>query len=298
MELRCLPETRLLLWRRSIALFHEFTKAHWVGPFREAGYVGPDPAHSPYIISRIVLDHAAKELQPDLISTSRDSWSVLELTTHPESKEADLQKYSKINPKSLLNYGLTAPQHSPNLFSVRFSSAADGAFAQLLLANTFDAVNLQYVIDNRLRALLEAAKGRDMTMVPEIPIAFLPESSASELRSGLVDIVMQLFKPGHPRLSAAEMVDLGLERISSCVSNEDKHNLATKVEEQLYGLVNKKNGLLKDDLVAESGCFGVVDSVQWHPKTLERIERSLRTWASAEPRGVVRPLDSPVTADS
>src|ERR1700691_217525 len=208
---RCLSSSRLLLWRRAIYLFDETARGHWQGPFATAGYRWPLPDHPPYIVSRRVLDFEGHDLTPDIVSASSQHWAVLELTLHPSSKAADMAKYARINPGSFSNYGLNCPKVEPDLIVGRIGPFDDGPYAQVLLGPTLHTERIADIKDPLLREALRAAEGTDLAHIPEIPVAFLPESRGPELRQGLVDLVMALFRPERPAVSPAEFVERCLE---------------------------------------------------------------------------------------
>lgn len=288
---RCLSDDRLLLWRRTIYLFHEFKSANWSGPFHRAGFRGRFPNRGSYIVGRKVLNHNAQELEPDIVTVGPRSWVVLDLTLFDDSKAEALAKYARIDPSSLGNHGVTGVQGSPIVFSVRLVPLDDGGFPQILVGDKLDFRNLELVGDPILRAELEGAAGSDLLNIPEIPVALLPESRPREIRLALIDIVMQLFSPARPTFSVNRIVEIGLERLSDCVSNDAKRDLGRKVDKEMLTLVRGSNALLGQDLERTDEGYRARGGVTWHPTTLERKKRALLTWASQAPTGKVLPLD-------
>ncbi len=273
-----MPDSRLELWRRSIALFHEFKTAHWTGPFFLSGYKASHPSLPSYVVCRNFLDGGGRSCKPDIVSSSAGSWSVIELTLDDSSKEQDLNRYSGIPSNQLGNYGLVGPRTSPVVFSARLSQKDDGPFPSLILADTMSTHNLSLVNDTTLRTSLERAQGLSLLHVPEIPISFVPESQPWEIRVGLVDFIMKVFEPGSQGLKITDIVDQGLDRLSSAVSVTDKEKLAKLIEAELRGLLTSKWGL-HEDLVLKEGLLKVANDLSWHPRSLERVQRSIRAWA-------------------
>jgi hypothetical protein len=99
---------------------------------------------------------------------------------------------------------------------------------------------------------------------------------------------MQLFEPGCPGKSLAQIVDEGLERLSDNTSMTARVKLKDRVR-------NEMNSLMKDALKGylaleeNDGIYRCTDKFRRHPKTMERIALALRDWAGIGPQ---KTLDS------
>jgi hypothetical protein len=290
MGLRCLPEPRITLWRRAIALFHEFKSAHWTGPFFKAGYRPPLPSLPTYVVCRPFLDGSGRTCEPDIVSACPRSWSVLELTSDPSTKEADLTRYAKMPSTNLTNYGLVGPSSEPIVFSARYSPVDDGPFPSIILGDSLATRNLELVPDSELHDALQGSENVALTRVPEVPFSFVPESQPAELRVGLVDFVMAAFQPGSSGIRVTDMVEQGLERLSGCVSPTAKERLGRAIESELRSLLAGEWGL-QSDLSLKDGVLRAKEGFTRHPKSLDRLQRLLRAWASKTAGPRTTPLD-------
>ncbi len=142
-------------------------------------------------------------------------------------------------------------------------------------------VNEGAIADPDLADALRLTVGKTLTDFPQIPFAFVPESQPAEIRRGLVDFVMSVFKPGSHGVETKEIVNQGLERLSGCVSVTAKAKLKGIVETELRNLLSGDYGL-REDLQFSEGRLSARDGFTWHPKRLERVQRALRTWSGAE----------------
>ena len=79
MEWKFLPEPdyRIVLWRNTIQLFHEYRRLNFVGPFKAAGFN--------YVVDRPFLTRQGEKRQPDIVASGETGWLVLELTTDQKS---------------------------------------------------------------------------------------------------------------------------------------------------------------------------------------------------------------------
>jgi hypothetical protein len=104
-----------------------------------------------------------------------------------------------------------------------------------------------------------------------------------EIRRGLIDIVMHLFKPGSDGKSLINIVDEGLERLSGTVSVAAKSKLRDSVKREMDGLLKGAlNGYLLYDEI--DGVYISTDKFKPHPKTMERIALALKDWAGIGPQ--------------
>ena len=104
-----------------------------------------------------------------------------------------------------------------------------------------------------------------------------------EIRRGLIDIVMHLFKPGSEGKGLINIVDEGLERLSETVSVPAKSKLKDSVKREMDGLL--KGALMGYLFYDEEDCvYKSTDKFKPHPKTMERIALALRDWAGIGPQ--------------
>lgn len=263
---------RLELWRRSIYLFHRTVKRGWIGPFLAAGY-------QRYKIGPMLLDNDGRQLTPDIVTANSDYWAAIDLTLRPDSKESQLLSYRGVRTATLRNHELPSPPGGPVLAVARAAPVDDGSIPVLVLGRTFSVLKPEAIPDSRLQAALRNTVGADLARLPEIPITIVPEiRNRAELRRGISPILMLLFSPSRPTFSAAEIVDLGLERLSDRVSITDKLSLIDKVKQELQGIARVPDGELSSDIEVVDGAYRARNAPPHHQKTLERIGRVLTKW--------------------
>ena len=110
MELKYLTErdSRIVLWRNTIQLFHEYKRPKFIGPFKAAEFN--------YRIESLFTDSTnGKPLKPDIVASSKSGWFVLELTESPNSKKPKLESYDAIDPRDLSQYGLITHSKKPDI---------------------------------------------------------------------------------------------------------------------------------------------------------------------------------------
>jgi hypothetical protein len=241
-----------------------------------------------YVIEPLLLNRNLEESTPDIVASGESGWLIIELTLNSGSKELKLKKYLSIDSRYLTQHGLHAQKAPPEVISSRLSFINDGPYGQLVVKDKLEFMKSEHIINHELRDALIATRGVDIRRLPSIPIVFLPEMRADEIRIGLIDTVMQLFKPRCEGKSLEKIVDEGLERLSGSVSITAKRNLANKVRDEMRSLVKDTlNGyLILDD---NDGVYKSTDKFKRHPKTMERIALALRDWAGVGPQ---KTLDS------
>lgn len=241
-----------------------------------------------YVIEPLLLNKKLEDSTPDIVASGESGWLIIELTLNSGSKEPKLKKYLSIDPRYLTQHDLYAQNAPPDVISSRLSFIDDGSYGQLVVNDKLEVVKEEHIINQQLRNSLIAMRGNDLKRLPSIPIAFLPEMRADEIRIGLIDIVMQLFKPGCEGKGLAHIVDEGLERLSDSVSITARVRLRDKVKTEMNALVK---GVLRGYLIFDGneGVYKSTDKFKRHPKTMERIALALRDWAGIGPQ---KTLDS------
>ncbi len=230
----------------------------------------------------------AEDRTPDLVGSGKSGWLVVEITTQPGSKEPNLRSYMSIDPRYLAQYGLRTHDAQPDVLSSRLSFVDDGNYCQLIVRDRLEVIKEDCVINKSLRSELIESRGVDLTRLPGIAITLLPEMRPLEIRRGLLDLVMQIFKPGSGGKKLMQLVDEGLERLSESVSIPARSRLRDSVKREMDGLAK---GALKDYLYfneAES-VYKPTDKFKQHPKTMERIALILRDWAGIGPQKTLEP---------
>ena len=239
-----------------------------------------------YLIEPRFLTKKGEDRTPDIVASGKDDWLVLEITTQPGSKEPNLRSYMSIDPRYLTQHGLIAHDGQPDVMSSRLSFVDDGPHCQLILKDHLDVIKPEHIYNQSLRDALINSQGKDLTRLPGIAITLLPEMRSLEIRRGLIDIVMHLFKPGSEGKSLIDIVDEGLERLSLTVSVPAKSRLKDNVNREMNGLIKGAlNGFLIYD--KEHNVYKSTDKFKPHPKTMERISLALKEWAGIGPQSTL-----------
>ena len=208
-------ESRIVLWRNTIQLFHEYRKVNFIGPFKKVGY--------DYVVDRYFQSRMGEERNPDIVASGESGWAVIELTTSGNSKKEALAKYEKIDPRDLPQYGLYGHDGEPDVISSRLSPVDDGPFCRMLVDKNILVDKVEKIRNDSIRTALIEVDGKDISRLPEIPISLLPEMKYKrDIRRGLIDIIMKLFEPGRNSVTLVEIVDEGLERIKNRIGPRDR----------------------------------------------------------------------------
>ena len=209
MGLRCLPETdnRIVLWRNTIQLFHKQVRVNFTGPFFASGFTN-------YRVESPLSERdTGKQRIPDIFACGPNGWLVIELTCNDESKKGQLDADKNLEPRSLSQYGCTAYPALPDTMSSRLAFNNDAGHCQIVVKDSFDVKQEQFIQDASLRTALTAMRGQNMTRLPEIPFSLVPEMKHFEIRRGLIDIVLQLFDAKSPGKTPMQICEDGLERL-------------------------------------------------------------------------------------
>lgn len=268
-----MPEigSRLELWRRAIYLFHRAVGANWIGPLLASRYAD-------YVIGPAFFDDSGGRYEPDIVASNGTSWLVLDLTENPASKAPKFDKYRRLNPRYLHDYGLLRASGEPVVFSVRPMESYDGAYPQVVLGDRLHLINPSAIGDSALRKSLLQAEGSELRKLPELPFTLVPESKGLEVRKALAPYVMKMFEPARPSVSAMQLVDLGLERLSDHISTQSRTSLVTKVKAELETLlVSPRNKRLWGLERTEDG-YRASELPSYTAQTLSKVEAEIREW--------------------
>ncbi len=273
-------ENRIVLWRNTIQLFHQHNRPKFVGPFKAA--------NMSYLVEALFWTKKAEDRTPDIVASGKSGWLVLEITTQQGSKEPNLRSYLSIDPRYLSQQSLLAHEGQPDVMSSRLSFVDDGPYCQLIVRDHLDVIKAEHIYNQSLRDALIKSQGSDLRRLPGIAITLLPEMRSQEIRSGLIDIVMHLFRPGSEGKSLVNIVDEGLERLSETISVPAKSKLRDSVKREMDGLLK---GALDEYLFYDEidSVYKSTDKFKPHPKTMERIALALKDWAGIGPQ---KTLDS------
>jgi hypothetical protein len=266
------PLPRLILWRNTIQLFHQYRRPSFIGPFKEIDF----QYHiEPYLLTT----EGGEEKEPDIIASGESGWLVLELTNNPSSKKPKLDSYKLLDPRNLTIYGLRSHERSciPDIICSRLTSVDDGDYCQILVKDILSINKEENLLNFQLKNAMLKAKDADLTKLPEIPISLIPEMNKSpkEIRRGLIDIVMQLFEPNSLGKNIADIVDEGLERLSDKVGLREKHALQSSVKRELDILIEN---YLKEYLEYSGNIFRSTEKWRQHTKTMEFISIKISAW--------------------
>lgn len=190
MEWRFLPEpsNRIILWRNTIRLFHQYLNIGFIGPFYKAGY-------SNYRVASPLTDSTTgNPVYPDIFACAPQGWAAVELTLKNGPEKDQLDKYKKIDPRSLSSYGCPRYSIPPETICSRLSFNDDGDHCEILVKDHFDVRKERFIRDESLRKSLTEMRGVELLKLPNPPFSLVPEKMDSfEVRQGLVDIVLQIF---------------------------------------------------------------------------------------------------------
>ena len=274
----------MLLWRNAIQLFHIYPKLSFVGPFARAGI-------RDYVIEVNLSYHnwkeqndrdAGKMFDPDICASGESGWIVLELTTNTKSKAGKLEKYRHLDCNSLSIYDIPPARGSPDVLSGRLEFVDDGGFCQLTLLDQLEVAKADRIRNAQLRDSLITADGTSLSKLPELPIAFVPESvyDRNGVRAGLIDIVLQVFAPNSTGKTAAEMADAGLERLARKIDPRKRNSLINKIESEMNILVGEYLGEYLER--REDGRYAPKERYVNTPNQRAAIWSRMRAWAFSE----------------
>src|SRR5437899_9273877 len=153
-------ESKIVLWRNTIHLFHETSRPPFVGPFRKLGFK--------YRVGPVLLNMDGEDRTPDIVASGTTGWVVLELGTGGASKITALDKYTSLDPRSLGQYPLNVHNRAPDVMSSRLSLVDDGPYAQLLVSASLQVLKADLVKNPELRQALLEVHGIDMRRLPTI----------------------------------------------------------------------------------------------------------------------------------
>jgi len=269
-----LPEIdkRLVLWRNTFQLFRKLNRPAFEGPFHKCDYA--------YRIEPFLKNNEEdKDYNPDIVASNSESWLIIELTNNSEKSKCDqVIKYKQLDGRNLTVYGLRSHKSSPEILTSRIECIDDKNCCQMVVESKFEVHRLELLTYEPLMEALESSKGTDLSKLPSIPITLVPESKNTEIRRGIADIVMTLFKPGCEGLTPRQMVEFGLERLSEKTGEKQKKDLAKKIEAEMDLLI--KN-FLNDYISYNSGKYcSIIDSVK-SAQRRESIESRIHEWAFA-----------------
>lgn len=274
----------MLLWRNAIQLFHIYPKLSFFGPFAKAGI-------RDYVIE-VKLSYrnstkeedpdAGKMFDPDICASGESGWFILELTINPKGKGKKLEKYRHLDCKSLGIYDIPTAHGSPDVMSGRLEYVDDNDFCQLILLDQLEIKKVENIKNDLLRNCLIAANGISLSKLPELPIAFVPESVKDKtgVRVGLLNIVMRLFAPNCAGMTADEMADTGLERLAKKIDPGKRNVLINKIESEMNILISEHMGDYLE--LIEDRKYAPTQKYKGTPNQRSAIAVRMRAWAFSE----------------
>jgi hypothetical protein len=260
---------RIKIWRNTIQLFYEYKKPKFRGPFKELGYK--------MIVEPNFLDKKnGYSVDPDIVASSPSGWVIVEITLNNGSKEEKLKKYKKIDPRDLSTYGLTKHSTQCDIITSRLSYINDGDNCQIIVDSALDVKKDNYLSNNSLRTTLMKSIGIQLNNLPELSICLLPEmSDQSEIRSGLLPSVMQIFNPACEGKTIVDMVDEGLDKIKDSIEPNRRKSLITKSSSAMEDL---RVNYLPNYLIMGDGVYKRSPKFKIHHKTMKSITLILQKW--------------------
>ncbi|ADN35245.1 hypothetical protein Mpet_0471 [Methanolacinia petrolearia DSM 11571] len=275
MELKYLPEIdrRLVLWRNTLQLFRKLNRPKFEGPFHKCNY---NYQIEPFLRN----NYEETDYNPDIVASNDNSWLIIELTNNSDKSKCDqILKYKDLEGRNLSIYGLKPHKTTPEILTSRIEYIDDKECCQIIVKEKLEVCKLNLLDYSALIDALTTSKGDDLSKLPAIPITLVPESKKLEIRRGISDIVMMLFKPGSEGLTSRQMVELSLERISEKTGEKQKKDLAKKIEIEMELLIGR---FLKGYIKLDSGKYiSTTDSVK-SVQRREYIESRIEEWASSE----------------
>jgi len=267
-------ESRIVLWRNTIQMFHEYKKSKFIGPFKAAGLS--------YKVEPLFLSSdQGDDLEPDIVASGESGWVVIELTTRPNSKKPKLESYKSIDSRDLGQYGLPMHEGEPDVLTSRLSFVDDGPFCQILVRDFLKIEKEKYLVNQFLKNELLKANGLDLRRLPEIPITLLPEMKSREIRRGLIEIIMKLFEPRSEGTTLVQLADAGLERLFDKIRPASRSKLLSNIEQEMDVLI--KNDL-SEYLEFKDGKYRATAKFKEHHKTMGTISSKLKEWAGPSPQ--------------
>lgn len=263
-------DDRITLWRNAIQLFNTYT--NFVGPFKAAGF-------NEYRIEASLHTKGGILINPDIISCSDEGWVIIDLSFSQNSKKENLEKYKDANPRNLNLHGLKIHTSNPDILSGRLDPIDDGDVCILILKDKLRLGNLNCINNKTLAEELTKVEGRDLSKLPQISIALLPEmeTKLGEIRRGLVDIVMQIFDPTCEGKTPLQMVNEGLDILADSTVIGKKEALKDKVQSQMGLLINNH---LKEYLEFEDEKYRATEKFKsTHHVSREAVHNGIKEWA-------------------
>jgi hypothetical protein len=266
---------RLLVWRNTIQLFHQYRTPSFVGPFKHLGLS--------YRVCPEMMTAGGDVRQPDIVASGPSGWVAIEITVDDKSKEAQLSGYADLDPRYLGAIGLHPQKEGADTLSSRITFVDDGPHCQLVYSPTLEATKLDRLRSTQLAEALRKSAGLGLSLLPTIPFTILPESitKGRELRRGIVGSVLQVFGPESPGIRLSEIVDASLERLADRVSVSAKRALIDSTRDHLRVLVSE---FLPDHLELTDDLLRKRANVRTHSSTLEHVRSALSRWAGQTPK--------------
>lgn len=266
--------SRLFLWRYAIHLAHRTIKPDWEGPLWRAGY-----RH--FVVDAPFYNRMGERFAPDITLVGPDDWIVLELTTGPKSKRSNIDHYRTLAPEFLQSdHSLPVPRggRAPIPIVMRTQTNVPDGCTQIVLGNQVAVSGLDDIPDQALRQGLRDLDGSTLSHVPQVRLAFVPESTQGEVREGLIPSVKSLLTVPGKSATIHSLVEDGLDFLWARVSVQGRSTLMAKVREAMNDLVTPTGGPLSDYLSARDTGYSARGQAPPHPNSMERIEQLLGEW--------------------
>jgi len=270
-------DSRIVLWRNTIQLFHTYRKQNFQGPF----YISDLTNYR--VESPLAEKKTGKTKTPDIFACGSRGWLVIELTCDGSSKKVQLDTYKNLDSRSLSTYGCSAYPLPPDTMSSRLSFNNDGDHCQMVVKDKFDVKNEQFIQDSVLRNALSNMVGTDLKRLPEIPLNLVPEMKNFEIRRGLIDIVLQLFDSKSKGKTPYQMCEEGLERLFNLVPQSSKQSLIDKIKQEMDVLISHD---LSGYLEFRDGKYQLTEKFRAYPKSRAVVAMKLKEWANPSQRTI------------
>lgn len=264
----------LVLWRYAIHLAHKTVKPSWEGPFFKAGYRS-------FLLEARHYNLRGAGYTPDITLVGEDDWVVLELTVNPASKKPKIEFYRTLSPDFLKpDHALSTPRGNrpPIPIVMRTNAGVPDGCAQIVVAEVVALHGMEQVTDAVLRSELLRLDGTSLTPIPQVRIAFVPDSNQREVRQGLAASIKSLLTTPGRKLDAHSLAEEGLDFLWSHTSEEGRRRLIDKIHEAMNDLVKPEGGPLSEYVSTDETGYSCKGPVPPHPRSMERIEQLLDDW--------------------
>lgn len=269
-------------WRKVVGLLKRTTK--YPSPFRNANFSW-HIIHPPMTIE-------GKKIEPDLVSTKKQCWIILDLTLNPEKNWHDFKKtYGELSTDILAE--IASPHYSsefnenPNLLvfgskkSVSKTKCKKSGVSGLSLIPDVEFFpSSESLTDDELKKELERLENEDLSNPPTSILA-VPEMEGDELRTAIKGVLLSYAQEESNKFNAEDIAGDLLLNEKGFFSRESRKTLNKKVRKMLIRLrtrINEKGDKKWLTFNQSKGTFTL--RYLSHPQSFKKFERLLTKWCN------------------